>query len=121
MVEEALTILLSFALGYFIDNSWAKIQRKIPSEKDEYFKIIVRRIRIHHNWLGYVAIIWGFFDYPLILVPMGIGIIIGHKIRDNLFWFIESVEKDTKYLRREIKKYGKPSVKTSKIKKRHSK
>lgn len=103
MVNDALIILLSFALGYFIDNSWATIQRKIPSKKHGYFKFIIRRIRIHHNLIGYVAIIWGFFAYPLILVSAGIGMIVGHKIRYDLFWFVENVEKDTKRLRKQIR------------------
>lgn len=103
MVNEALVILLSFLVGYLIDNSWATIQRKIPSKKHGYFKFIIKRMRIHHNWLGYVAIIWGFFAYPLILVSGGLGMIVGHKIRDNLFWFVENVEKDTGKLGKQIK------------------
>ena len=117
MVNNALTILLSFALGYLIDNSWAVIQRKIPSKKHEYFKFIIRRIRIHHNLIGYVAIIGGFFVYPLILVSAGIGMIVGHKIRDNLFWFVENVEKDTKRLSRQIKEDKKRLEKVKKVSK----
>jgi hypothetical protein len=31
------------------------------------------------------------FAYPLVLVPLGLGMIVGHGRRDRLFWFIERV------------------------------
>lgn len=97
-VEEALTILISFLVGYGIDNFWAWVQKKIPGKKkgDRHLKIIIKRARLHHNIVGYLIIITGFFYYPLILVPFGIGIILGHRVRDELFWFIEGIDKDTK-------------------------
>ena len=30
--------------------------------------------------------------YPLFLVPLGLGVIVGHRIRDRLFWFVEVIE-----------------------------
>ena len=103
MIKEALTILLSFLLGYFIDRYWSHLQRKIPGKKNEYFKFVTKRRRFHHNFVGYVMIILGFFYYPLILVPVGMGIIMGHKIRDELFWFVEGVGKGNEKLGKRIR------------------
>jgi hypothetical protein len=103
MVKEALIILLSFLIGYLIDNSWAFIVKKIPKTKDKHFEFIVRRVKIHHNFSGYILIIIGFFIYPLFLVSMGLGMIVGHKIRDNLFWFIELIEQEAKEVKKEVK------------------
>ncbi len=117
MVQEAVTIILSFILGYAIDGSWAWLLRKVPSGKkgEKYIKIIIRKIRIHHNIFGYVLIALGFFYYPLIFVPAGIGMIVGHRIRDELFWFLETVEKDTKRIKEEVKQ-DKKAVRRNQIK-----
>ena len=94
MELEAITILVSFLAGYAIDNLWAFLQKRLLRTKDDYVKFIVRRIRIHHNLLGYILIILSLFFYPLILMPAGLGMIFGHKIRDDLFKFFEVLEKD---------------------------
>lgn len=92
MVNEVLTIIFSFLLGYLIDNSWARVVRGRHLERKNYKKLIVKKIRIHHNVIGYILVIIGFFYYPLILVSIGIGMIVGHGIRDRgLFWFVEKI------------------------------
>ena len=75
-----------------IDYSWARVVRGMHLEKKNYKKLIVKKIRIHHNVIGYILVIFGFFYYPLILIPAGIGMIVGHGIRDRgLFWFAERI------------------------------
>jgi hypothetical protein len=103
MEFDALIILVSFILGYGMDNFLASISKSIPSKKDRHFKFIMKRVRLHHNLLGYLVIILGFFYYPLILVSFGMGIIVAHKVRDELFWFIEGVDKDVKKIEKQIK------------------
>jgi len=106
----AITILAGFIVGYLFDNLWAIIVRRFSRKKDEYVKFIVRRIRIHHNFLGYILIIVGFYVYPAFLVSAGIGMLAGHKIRDNLFWFVEVIEQEVKSIKEEVKK-GKKEIK----------
>lgn len=101
MEFEAIIILISFLIGYSVDNLWAFIQKKLSKDKKNYKKFIVKRIRIHHNLFGYVLIIFSLFFYPIILMPAGLGMISGHKIRDNLFKFFEFLGKE---IREEIKK-----------------
>ena len=92
IVQEAVAILGGFVLGYLIDAGWARIVRGVHLERRNYKKFIVGRFRIHHNVLGYVLLLCGFLTYPLFLVPLGLGVIVGHRIRDRLFWFVEVME-----------------------------
>ncbi len=92
MNQDGLVILSAFVLGYGIDASWARAVRGVRLEREKYKKLIVCRFRIHHNVLGYVFILFGFSMYPLFLVPLGLGVIVGHRIRDRLFWFIEVIK-----------------------------
>ena len=91
MMNPGLAILSAFVLGYGIDAGWARAVRGIRLERKKYKKLIVGKFRIHHNVLGYVFILFGFSTYPVFLVPLGLGIIVGHRIRDRLFWFVEMV------------------------------
>jgi hypothetical protein len=115
MQLDAIIILVSFVAGYAFDNIWAFTVKRPSQEKDKHSKFIVRRIRIHHNFMGYALVVLGLFFYPLYLMPAGLGIIAGHKIRDNLFRFIEvlgeefergtkSIEQDVRKGRKKIKK-----------------
>ena len=92
IVQEAVTMLGAFVLGYLIDAGWARIVRGVRLERRNCKKFIVGRFRIHHNVLGYILLLCGFLAYPLFLVPLGLGIIVGHGIRDRLFWFVEVME-----------------------------
>ena len=87
-----MVILGGFVLGYGIDACWARAVRGVRLEKEEYKKLIVGRLRIHHNVFGYVLILVGFWMHPVFLVPLGLGVIVGHRIRDRLFWFVEVIE-----------------------------
>jgi hypothetical protein len=82
----------SFALGLLVDTAWARAVRGLHLQREEYPKMVLGHWRVHHNVVGYVLILVGLFRYPLVLVPLGLGMIVGHRIRDRLFWFIERVE-----------------------------
>jgi len=82
----------SFGVGLLVDTTWARAVRGVHLQREEYPKMILGHRRVHHNVVGYVLIVAGLFHYPLVLVPLGLGMIVGHRIRDRLFWFIERVE-----------------------------
>jgi hypothetical protein len=82
----------AFALGLLFDAGWARVVRGLRLEREDYPKMIVGSYRVHHNVVGYVLLLVGLVRLPLVLVPLGVGIIVGHRIRDRLFWFIERVE-----------------------------
>ena len=82
----------AFVLGYSIDFIWARLVRGARLERERYPRLVLGRFRIHHNVVGYAAILAGLFGYPLLLIPLGFGMIVGHRVRDRLFWFIERVE-----------------------------
>ncbi|HIF08120.1 MAG TPA: hypothetical protein EYQ64_14635 [Gemmatimonadetes bacterium] len=92
MNRKAFLILGAFVLGYGIDAVWARAVRGLRLERKEYKKLVVGRIRIHHNVIGYILILISLWRYPIFLVPLGLGVIVGHRIRDRLFWFMEVVE-----------------------------
>lgn len=92
MMNQGLVILSAFVLGYGIDAGWARAVRGLRLEREKYKKLIVGKFRIHHNVLGYILILVGFSMYPVLLVPAGLGIIVGHRIRDRLFWFVEAID-----------------------------
>ena len=47
--------------------------------------------RVHHNVVGYLLVAAGLVRTPRVLIPMGIGMIVGHRRRDRLWWFLERV------------------------------
>ena len=49
-------------------------------------------IQLHHNVVGYLLFVAALWVYPVVLVPLGLGMIVGHRRRDRLFWFMERAE-----------------------------
>lgn len=84
----------SFALGLLVDTAWARAVRGPRLEREEYPRVVVRGWRVHHNALGWAALVVGVFVYPLALVPFGLGMIVGHGLRDRLFWFLEPAPRE---------------------------
>ncbi len=82
----------AFALGLLVDTTWARAVRGLRLEREEYPKMVVGSWRVHHNVVGWALLVAGLFRYPWVLVPLGAGMIVGHRIRDRLFWFLERVE-----------------------------
>jgi len=82
----------SFAAGMLVDTVWARLVRGWHLERPEYPKVVLGRYRIHHNVVGWLALVVGIGFHPWILVPFGLGMIVGHRIRDRPFWFVERVE-----------------------------
>lgn len=82
----------AFVAGLLVDAAWARAVRGLSLEREDFPRMIVGSYRIHHNVVGYLLLLVGLFRYPLVLVPLGVGMIVGHRIRDRLFWFIERVE-----------------------------
>ncbi len=91
-MNQGLAILSAFVLGYWIDAGWARAVRGIRLERESYRKLVVGKFRIHHNVLGYIFVLVGFWMYPIYLFPLGLGVIVGHRVRDRLFWFVERIE-----------------------------
>lgn len=81
----------AFVLGYLIDAVWARMVRGVRLERDEYPRLVLGEVRVHHNVAGYLLIAVGVFVYPFVLIPLGLGIIVGHGVRDR-WWFVERVE-----------------------------
>jgi len=92
MTRKALLVLGAFTLGYLIDAGWARLVRGFRLEREDYKKFVLGNFRVHHNVTGYLLILVGLFVHPLILIPMGLGIIVGHRRRDRLFWFMERTQ-----------------------------
>jgi hypothetical protein len=84
--------LAAFAAGLLVDTVWARLVRGWHLERPEYPKMVFGRYRIHHNIVGWLALAVGIGFQPWILVPFGLGMIVGHRIRDRLFWFVERVD-----------------------------
>ena len=91
MADRSVRIVGAFVLGYAIDAIWARLVRGFRLERERYARLVIARYRVHHNVVGYAAILAGLFAYPMLLIPLGLGMIVGHGIRDRLFWFIERV------------------------------
>ena len=89
--RRMLVALASFGGGLLVDFVWARLVRGVHLERERYPKLVLGRYRIHHNVVGYAAILAGFFWHPLILLPFGLGMIVGHSRRDRLIWFVERV------------------------------
>lgn len=87
----AAVALSAFVVGWLVDALWARLVRGLHLERERYPKLLVGRYRIHHNVVGYIALALGLFWHPLLLIPFGLGMIVGHRRRDRLIWFIERV------------------------------
>lgn len=85
------TVVGAFMLGYLADWVWARAVRGLRLQREEYPKLVFGRYRVHHNVVGYVSLLVGVFFYPAVFVPLGVGMIVGHRLRDRLFWFVERV------------------------------
>ena len=94
--------VFSFLIGYIADSILAYLSIESKS------KASFRGFRIHHNLLGYVLIITGAFYYHSILIGFGLGIILGHRLRDGILLFFErveiEVERDKKIIEGRIKR-----------------
>ena len=84
--------LAALASGFVVDTLWARLVRGWHLERPEYPKLVFGRYRIHHNVVGWMALLVGIGYKPWILVPFGLGMIVGHRIRDRLLWFVERVD-----------------------------
>jgi hypothetical protein len=82
----------AFALGLLVDTTWARAVRGLRLQREDYPRMIVGSWRVHHNVVGWALLVVGLFRYRLVVVPLGLGMIVGHGIRDRLFWFLERVE-----------------------------
>ena len=92
MTQKTAVGLGAFALGLLVDTGWARVVRGMRLERQDYPRVVVGRYRVHHNVVGYLLLVAGLFAYPVVLIPVGLGMIVGHGIRDRLFWFVERVE-----------------------------
>lgn len=79
----------AFALGVAVDALWARLVRGWRLDRADYPRLVVGGFRVHHNLVGYAALVVGLFAHPLVLVPLGLGMIVGHRRRDRLLWFLE--------------------------------
>ena len=84
--------VVAFGGGLLVDEAWARAVRGPRLEKESYPHFVLGRYRIHHNVVGYLLILGGLFGHPLVLVPLGLGMIVGHARRDRLYWFVERVK-----------------------------
>ena len=82
----------AFAAGLVVDGVWARLVRGFRLQRADYPRMVIGGWRIHHNVVGWLAVAVGVLRYPLVLVPFGVGMIVGHRMRDRLFWFIERAE-----------------------------
>ena len=81
----------AFAVGLATDAVWARLVRGVRLEREQYPTAVVRGWRIHHNVVGWLLLVAGAFWRPLLLIPAGLGMIVGHRRRDRLWWFLERV------------------------------
>jgi hypothetical protein len=79
----------AFALGYATDDLWARLVRGFRLEREDYPKAVVAGWRVHHNVVGYLLVVAGTLWRPILLIPAGLGVIVGHRRRDRLWWFVE--------------------------------
>jgi hypothetical protein len=89
--RRALIVVGAFAVGYSVDWVWARLVRGPRLERESYPRAVLAGWRIHHNVVGYALLIAGAFTRPLVLIPAGLGMIVGHRRRDRLWWFLERV------------------------------
>lgn len=81
----------AFAAGLAADEAWARLVRGVRLEREQYPTAVAGGWRIHHNVVGWLLLVAGAFRRPLLLIPAGLGMIVGHRRRDRLWWFLERV------------------------------
>jgi hypothetical protein len=91
-LRKAATAVGAFGLGLLVDEGWARAVRGARLEREGYPRVTVGRYRVHHNVVGWMLLLVGVFAFPWVLLPLGLGMIVGHRRRDRLFWFLERVE-----------------------------
>lgn len=89
--RRALAVAAAFVAGYSVDWVWARLVRGFGLERERYPRAVVVGWRVHHNVVGYVLVLAGIVWHPLLLIPAGLGMIVGHRRRDRLWWFLERV------------------------------
>jgi hypothetical protein len=80
---------VAFAVGFAADDLWARLVRGFRLERESYPRAVVAGWRLHHNVVGYALLLAGLIWRPSLLIPAGIGMIVGHRRRDRLWWFLE--------------------------------
>lgn len=85
------TAVAALALGFLVDDAWARAVRGLRLQREDYPRMVLGRYRVHHNVVGWALLVVGFFALPWVLIPLGIGMILGHRRRDRLYWFLERV------------------------------
>ncbi|MBM4184929.1 MAG: hypothetical protein FJ207_12060 [Gemmatimonadetes bacterium] len=84
--------LTAFGAGLGIDALWARIVRGPDLERADYPRLVIGSMRVHHSIVGYAAVVLGLVYSPAILIPLGLGIIVGHGRRDR-YGFLERVDR----------------------------
>ena len=82
----------AFSAGFGIDALWARLVRGPDLARADYPRFVVGGWRVHHSVVGYLAVLLGIFLFPGVLIPLGLGIIVGHARRDRL-GFLERVDR----------------------------
>lgn len=90
LVRQGTLALAAFAAGLGIDALWARLVRGPRLEREDYPRFVVGGYRVHHSIVGYLAVVVGVAYLPIVLVPLGLGIIVGHGRRDR-WGFLERV------------------------------
>jgi hypothetical protein len=80
----------AFVAGFGIDALWARLVRGPRPDREEYPRLVLGPYRVHHSVVGYLAVAIGLVHQPVVLIPLGLGIIIGHGRRDR-WGFVERV------------------------------
>src|SRR5688572_21270980 len=88
--RRAPIVIGAFAVGYSVDWVWARLVRGARLERERYPTAVLAGWRMHHNVVGYLLVLAGVLWQPL-LIPAGLGMIVGHRRRDRLWWFLERV------------------------------
>ncbi len=84
-----LVIIIGFVIGYLIDFTIATAYRKLSKLKESSIHLNIRNLRVHHSCIGFFCFILSFFIYTFIFIGVGLGIIVGHTIREKSLLFIE--------------------------------
>jgi hypothetical protein len=92
-LAKSSTALAAFAAGFGIDALWARLVRGPRLERVEYPRVVVGGYRVHHSVVGYLALVVGAVYLPWVLVPLGLGIVVGHGRRDR-WGFLERVARE---------------------------
>lgn len=88
---RVLGVIAAFVVGYSVDWVWARLLRGGRLQRESYPTAVLAGWRVHHNVVGYLLVVAGLRWKPLALIPAGIGMIVGHRRRDRLWWFLERI------------------------------